>query len=318
MPLPRLVVTLTSLRTLRKASFNPSTMHSSTQLNTPRYLDKLAAFSLFVLSTLRPDFWKPSANSDLAAIPTKKPNKIAYLDGVRGVASFIVYLSHHAGYAHDRTFALQRAFGWQGDYFFACFPFVRLFFNGGSFAVGLFFIISGYVLSRSALKMLHEKECLRLANYLGVALPRRAVRLYFPVFCTTFVFMTTWYVSQSVGPSVTDRSTEILFRHLFGIRGSNAVIPVPEPTYFKEIWRWGADEFAQTFIYHTNIGLNPYNPQLWNIPAQFRASFVVYITLLSMLAFANYPHKARLGAELGVIFYFLFLVNGYVKTMSTL
>ena len=168
-------------------------MHSSLQLDTPRYLTKLTSFSLFVLASLRPDFWKPSAKADTAT-KAAKPNKIAYLDGLRGFASLIVYLSHHAGYAHDDTYALQRAFGFQGDYFFACFPFVRLFFNGGSLAVSLFFVISGYVLSRSALKMVQQKDCLRLANHLGLAIPRRAVRLFFPVFCTTFVFMTIWYV----------------------------------------------------------------------------------------------------------------------------
>ena len=37
--------------------------------------------------------------------------------------------------------------------------------------------------------------------------------------------------------------------------------------------------------------------------------------MFSMLAFAQYPHKMRIGAEIGLIFYFLFMVDGYVRNV---
>ena len=164
-------------------------MRHSIRLSLLPYLEPITPLPAFVIYSLRPDFYRPSGKPSSTA---SKPNKIAYLDGLRGFASLIVYLSHHAGYAHGDTFAFQRAFGWNGNYYFSCLPGIRLFFNGGSYAVALFFVISGYVLSRSPLKMVHEKDCLRLANHLGVAVPRRFVRLYFPLFGTTFGFMTLW------------------------------------------------------------------------------------------------------------------------------
>ena len=38
---------------------------------------------------------------------------------------------------------------------------------------------------------------------------------------------------------------------------------------------------------------------------------ITYLTMLSMLAFAQYPHNARLGAETGLIFYCIFFIDGY-------
>lgn len=164
-------------------------MHQRRQLSMPPFLNRAAALLTFVISALRPDIFRPSGDK---TTPPSKPNKVAYINGLRGVASLVVYLSHSAGYAHSGTHAFDRAWGWNGEYYFACFPGIRIFFNGGSYAVALFFVISGYVLSRSALRMVHEKQSLRLANHLGVAIPRRFVRLFFPVWCTTFCFMVSW------------------------------------------------------------------------------------------------------------------------------
>lgn len=70
----------------------------------------------------------------------------------------------------------------------------------GTFAVALFFVISGYALSVSILSKIHTQrpgESLRLDMQIGCSFPRRWVRLYVPVIATTFIFMTTWYLSFS-------------------------------------------------------------------------------------------------------------------------
>lgn len=164
-------------------------MYQSTRPSLQSVISRLTPALAFVLTSLRPDFYR---SSEIVSTTSNKPNKIAYLNGLRGIASLLVYLSHHEGYAHPDTVAFQRAWGFGGHYYFSCLPGIRLLFNGGSYSVALFFVISGYVLARSSLKMIHNEECLRLAKHLGVAVPRRFVRLYFPMLCTTFAFMTSW------------------------------------------------------------------------------------------------------------------------------
>lgn len=169
--------------------WNSSNMYQSTRPSIQPYMASLISGLRFILFALRPDFLRSSSKSSLVSTTSSKPNKIAYLNGLRGIASLLVYLSHHTGYAHPNTIAFQHAYGWNEKYYFTCLPGIRLFFNGGSYSVALFFVISGYVLSRSPLKMVHGAESLRVAKHLGVAVPRRFVRLYFPVFTTTFCFM---------------------------------------------------------------------------------------------------------------------------------
>lgn len=163
-------------------------------------LDRLKSLGSFIGNTLKPDI--PILWGDKKAAAAGKPNKIAYLDGLRGMAALVVYLTHHTMYSHKGTWAIHRAFGWQGQYYFATFPGIRLFFSGGAFSVGIFFVISGYVLSIGPLNMLHQGNIQKLAISLGTGLPRRFVRLYFPVLCITFVIGTAWYVDDMSSPSV--------------------------------------------------------------------------------------------------------------------
>lgn len=63
----------------------------------------------------------------------------------------------------------------------------------GAYAVATFFVISGYVLSVSAMAQIHSgDDPVRLARQLGCSYPRRFVRLYGPVVGTIVVFFTIW------------------------------------------------------------------------------------------------------------------------------
>lgn len=87
-------------------------------------LDDGKALGWFILDALRPRFSFGGA---------ERVNKVAYLDGLRGFAAFIVYWTHYTGYAHDGIWLFRTSFGWHDNYYFACFPVVRLFFHGGEF-----------------------------------------------------------------------------------------------------------------------------------------------------------------------------------------
>lgn len=154
-----------------------------------RSIDRGKSFAQFMGYCLKPEvptiFQKGGKSG--------KPNKIAYLDGLRGMAALVVYLTHHAYYAHEAPL-LHRAFGWNGNYYFAAAPGIRLFFSGGALSVALFFVISGYVVSLSAMNSLHKGDLVKLANNLGTGIPKRFVRLYFPILCITFMIGTSWHL----------------------------------------------------------------------------------------------------------------------------
>ena len=159
----------------------------------------------------------------------------AYLGGLRGFAAFLVYWHHHELWvrAKPETEFLEYAFGHDGQYVFASFPGIRTLFGGGHFAVSTFFVISGYVLSTKPMSLIHAGDQAKLADSLGSALFRRWLRLFIPLMCTTFLYMTSW--------------------HLFGgfwIDGAK-----PKPTYGQELWAWYAELKNFSFVF--NQGGNP-------------------------------------------------------------
>ncbi|KAI1611816.1 acyltransferase family-domain-containing protein [Exophiala viscosa] len=218
---------------------------------------------------------------------TEKLRRTAYLDGVRGFAALLVYWGHHELWAHDALGPdriLENAYGYDIQRYLACLPGVRLFFSGGHFAVTVFFVLSGYVLSTKPMAMIHAGEHLRLGDNLTSALFRRWLRLYLPVVCTTFLYMSSW--------------------HLFKYRAD----PEPKSTYTEELWSWYAE--FKNFSYVFRAGGDPwfsYSFHTWSIPVEFRGSIVVYTALQ---AFSRCRRNARLWSEIGLILYFMYIVDG--------
>jgi peptidoglycan/LPS O-acetylase OafA/YrhL len=238
-------------------------------------------------------YWKGiSARSFLSRRPTggsRKPlRRTAYLDGLRGFAAFLVYWHHHQLWARDIIAAdviFERGFGYDGQYYFAALPGVRTFFSGGHYAVTVFFVISGYVLSTKPMSLIHAGDHLKLAENLGSALFRRWLRLFIPVISATFIYMTSW--------------------HVFGLWIAAQVI---EPTWRGELWKWYCEWKSFSFVFKT--GGEPwlsYNLHVWSIPVEFRGSIVVFT---SLLAFSRARRNARLWCEVGLTFYFMYIADG--------
>ncbi|ROV96585.1 hypothetical protein VMCG_07812 [Cytospora schulzeri] len=221
--------------------------------------------------------------------PTEPLRKTAYLDGLRGFAAFLVYWQHHELWAHPlhEMRILENAFGFEGHYSFASFHGVRLLFNGGHFAVATFFVISGYVLSTKPLSLIQASEQAKLADNLASALFRRWLRLYIPLIATTFLFMLTW--------------------HAFG--GIWVPNVKKQGSMRDEIWWWYAELKNFSFIFNT--GGEPwlsYNFHLWSIPVEMKGSIVVYT---SLLALSRATTKARLWCTAGLMFYFMYISDGW-------
>ncbi|KAL2259726.1 hypothetical protein VTK26DRAFT_6478 [Humicola hyalothermophila] len=227
--------------------------------------------------------WPPRSSG-----PPEKLRPTAYLDGLRGLAAFLVYWHHHQLWAHVpvQNMFFASSFGYNEHHFFAALPVIRFLFQGGHFAVAIFFVISGYVLSAKPISLIQAGDQVKLADNLASALFRRWLRLFLPVILTTFALMTITYT--------------------FGIWTE---VIKPQPSYLSAVWEWYVEvkNFCFVFNTHGNPWLS-YNFHLWTIPFEFKGSIVIYTVLL---AFSRCGRNTRLWCEAGLVFYFLYIVDGW-------
>ncbi len=110
-----------------------------------------------------------------------QPQRIEYLDSIRGLAALCVLLSH-----------TLKAFAWPASYIWVChWPFVSIFFNGPE-AVGMFFVLSGYVLSRPYVPD-PAKADLGRRMFLPTFYLRRLIRIWPPFF---FAFLVSLFAQK--------------------------------------------------------------------------------------------------------------------------
>ncbi|KAF4120677.1 Acyltransferase family [Geosmithia morbida] len=231
-------------------------------------------------------FW-PSRSSASA----KNVHPTAYLDGLRGFAALLVYWHHHELWSHTGQSALfQDGFGRDGDYRFASIPGVRTFFTGGHYSVSTFFVISGYVLALKPLSLFLAGNRVGLGDHLASSIFRRWIRLYLPLFASVMVYSMSW--------------------HILGIWVRAAP---QQPTWREELWALYTQ--AKNFSFVFNSGGDPwlhYNVHLWSIPLEFRGSMVIYA---SILAFSRCSVRNFLWCSVGLLFYFMYIVDGWYCAM---
>ena len=141
-------------------------------------------------------------------------------------------------------------------------------------------------MSAKPIHLIQSGEYLKLGDNLGSALFRRWLRLYIPLICTTFLYMTLW--------------------HAFSFKPAAAE---PERTWRDEVWKWYSEFKNFSFVFRS--GGEPwftYNFHLWSIPVEFKGSIVIYT---SHNAFARCTRNSRLWCQLGLIFYFLYIADGW-------
>lgn len=240
-----------------------------------------------VLHALRPAYTKHACK------PTKL-RRTAYLDGIRGFAALLVYWLHHELWSHEALNAdakLQSAWGYDGQYYLATFPFIRTFFTGGHYAVAIFFVLSGYVLSTKPLALINAGEFSMLGDNLASGLFRRWGRLYLPILCVTFAL--------------------VAFSHLFNIPADF----IPQSSYGGEVWNWYLETKAFTFVFRlSGDPTYKYHAHVWSIPIDMRGSIVIYTVLLAL---SRCTRKARLWSEAALTMYLMYIVDGAHYAMFT-
>lgn len=201
---------------------------------------------------------------------SKSLRSTAYLDGLRGLAAFLVYVTHHIGTAHEFGAPIQSGFGANGNYSLLTLPFLRVLFTGSHFAVPVFFVISGFVLSRGPIRMMHSHEG-DIGKVLASAIFRRGIRLWLPVIGTTFTYM--------------------IIRHL----GIWADWPKLKSNIFLEIVAYVKELVRFTYVLRIqenpfvdlNITTFSYNPHTWTIALEYQGSMLLFLVLLAFSQFAT-------------------------------
>lgn len=180
-------------------------------------LDTLMNALLF----LRPSFLAPSDGKP------KKTHPTAYLDGMRGMAAFIVVIYHLSSTPFDTDH------GWgfeKKNYDFIKLPFVRLAISG-SVGVALFFVISGYALSYRPMKLLLNGQTLDGHQALASTLLRRWARLFLPTAVSTFMIMLL-IQAGAYEPLRNSLKQKKYWRfHM-------EKVPAQQKTFSAELWHW--------------------------------------------------------------------------------
>ena len=119
--------------------------------------------------------------------PTWKLHPTSYLDGLRGIASVLVFFCH---YTENNFCELTRTYGINENIPSGLIqlPYFRVLFSGRPM-VHIFFVISGFVLSYKPIKSIHARDMDKCFSTLSSSTFRRAFRLFGPCVVSTFIIM---------------------------------------------------------------------------------------------------------------------------------
>ncbi|KAI1393177.1 acyltransferase family-domain-containing protein [Hypoxylon trugodes] len=211
------------------------------------------------LAFLRPSFLakrSPTSEASEKSNAPRKPHSTEYLDGVRGVASLIVFILH---WAHVPYPSINSGWGFKDNTSFWLLPFIRIIYSGAAM-VAVFFVVSGFVLSHRFVQRMHRHEYNDLLSGLTSLTFRRAIRLFLPAFASSTMAFVCAYLGLISVPEKVDGKP---FEHSFS-------------SYIEYLdmesnpWDWTMD-FSGF-----------YNPQLWSIAVEFRGSMVVFLLIVGL------------------------------------
>jgi peptidoglycan/LPS O-acetylase OafA/YrhL len=200
-------------------------------------------------------------------------SQTAYLDGLRGIAAFIVYIDHFS--APHFSGMLDSYGSSPSSNSLLQLPIVRLLY-AGSPMVCIFFVVSGTVLSLKPIALIKSQRWDVLSQNLSSSVLRRAIRLLLPTTFATFLIML-----------------------MVQMRFYTAIYPLPEnpdficshPTslsFFGQCRDWTI--YLLTRLYYPDLWFQPhasrteadYAPQLWTIEVEFYSSMVLFTTLTGL------------------------------------
>lgn len=240
----------------------------------------------WALESLRPEFLsrRKAHHADRS--------KTAWLDGLRGWAALIVCFVHLTVYTHPGIESCYGAplpfqLGVSGEprnITPAAWPILRVLWNGGHFAVMVFFTISGYVLTKRLISLLHEGRQADFVSALHSSICRRPLRLFLPVLWSTLILLTVWHVTGFTTPW-----------------------PPRKDNIFLELVAWMRESGKFVFFFRTGFLFTYYNIHTWTIPVELRGSLFLFVWLFAVSQMA---HKTRFMFTMGMVLYLVFVSPG--------
>lgn len=205
------------------------------------------------------------------------PSKTAWLDGLRGWAALLVCVFHLTLWTHDGINYCYGATLQSGapNTTPAAWPIIRTLWTGGHFSVALFFTISGYVLPKRLLSLLHAGRQDDFVEALRSSIVRRPFRLFLPVILSTLAVMVVSYVT-GIPTSAMKREDSMLLQLLAWVR-----------------------ETAR-YLYFFDGGYHAVNQHTWSLAVEMRGSMSLFVWLFAL---SRMQHKTRLFLTLAVIWY---------------
>ena len=193
----------------------------------------------------------------------------AYLNGIRGAASLVVFAEHFLMAFHPH---MLEQYGSHPR--FLQLPGVRLLYSG-SVSVSLFFIISGFSLSVQPLRAIHDRDWERLHNVVSSATFRRGVRLVLPAAAITFLVMIG--VRFNLFEARYDGATDMI------VRG-----PLYQQTAWDQFVDWLEYVLGQLIYPDTwlpslpNVTKSQYASPLYTIPQELWSSLFLFLTIVGL------------------------------------
>lgn len=197
----------------------------------------------------------------------------AYLDGMRGLAAFIVFFCHY----FYTSFII--ADGWgsnDANYDILKLPFLRLIYAGPPM-VAIFFIVSGYALSLKPLKLARGQKWSDFTITMSSFVFRRALRLFLPTFVSTFMIV----ILLRLGAYEVNRDFSHDRTYHWNVQET---APDYKETTSEQLrdWVWNMFNFVHIWGWEKYGGSTYYDVHLWTIPIEFRASMMLFLTMVGL------------------------------------
>ncbi|PHH81325.1 hypothetical protein CDD82_1026 [Ophiocordyceps australis] len=192
---------------------------------------------------------------------SSKPRRLfatSWLDGLRGVAAYLVSMFHYTEHHFD-WYLYPYGFNNPDDHVPSSplqLPFIRLVYSGRPM-VHVFFVISGFVLSYKPLKLIRKHDYNGLLRTLSSSIFRRGFRLFLPVFSITLIVIALIRLGWIYHALPTFREQiRDWYRSIFITVSSS--------------WDWDGPRDL------------PYNAHLWTIPIEYSNSLFLFLVLTGM------------------------------------
>lgn len=255
-----------------------------------KYLTRLLSQ---VLVLLIPSFLHRRPQNDLY-----KPDRLAptaFLDGMRGLAAFAVFICHLTYGSFDITHAWGATPNLESQQPSTAYrelirlPIVRLLYSGPPM-VAIFFVISGYALSYKPLKQMRSRQHDQLMTTMTSSIFRRGLRLFLPCFASTFIVICLAQLNlYKLTEDFSVQMRKILESHCY-----------TQPNMWLQFTDWLVQMliFVDVFDWSLFAGSIELDRHLWTIPVEFRCSMALFLT--HMLT-ARMSSRLRVTTFVGLI-----------------